>query len=274
MTGGIIMSITDQLRRELEREQNIYRSLSKELKKIPQGKLTVHEAHKSLYFSAYTKNGKAELGRIGAKGSACNARKLVSELTARYCIEKMKRNIEANLRLLSHFIKHFRPYDPNDLIPGFPKAYREVTDGIFTHTGFPEYARWTGMYGADDFRNNGRIHKTASGALVRTRVEVAIADNYTMRGLPFIYEKRLILPDGIILHPDFTIPVPGTTRVIYHEHLGMLNKDDYRASASWKLSAYMSAGIYPGRDLMLTAEEPDGGLDMEKLNQMIDCYFF
>ena len=54
----------------------------------------------------------------------------------------------------------------------------------------------------------------------------------------------------------------------------LLDKEEYIQSTLWKLDKYIRAGIYPNRDLLLTVEEPNTGLDMEKLNQMIDCFFF
>ena len=267
------MSIIDQIIWEQQNEASLYKRLGKELQKIPHGKLSVTETKGYKYFTAYNKDNKLKIGALNSKADKKDI-KLVEELTARHCIEIMKKNIETNYRLLEYVKKHFKQYDPNLLIPDFTKAYKEITDGIFRHTGFPEYSKWTGTYGADDFRNDGRIHKTASGAMVRTRVEMTIGDNYTLRGLNYIYEKKLILPDGTILHPDFTVPVPGTNNVIYHEHLGLLDKEEYIQSTLWKLDKYIRAGIYPNRDLLLTVEEPNTGLDMEKLNQMIDCFFF
>ena len=269
------MSIIDQLKREKDEELRIYKTVCAELKKIPVGNLKVTESRGVKRFTAHTAKGTYKFGNINSRSdSTKNAVKIVGELSARHCMEVMKNNIEHNVKIIDRLCKKLRPYDPNLLIPGFTKAYKEITDGIFRHTGFPEYSKWIGMYGADDFRNDGRIHKTASGAMVRTRVEMAIGDNYTLRGLNYIYEKKLILPDGTILHPDFTVPVPGTDKVIYHEHLGLLDKEEYIQSTLWKLDKYIRAGIYPNRNLLLTVEEPNTGLDMEKLNQMIDCFFF
>ena len=268
------MSIIDQIMREQNNETRLYKHICSDLRTLPQGSLSVTETKGNKYFKLHSAKGDFKLGSVGDISKSDKKTKWVSDLSARRCIEKMKKNIESNARLFEYVKKHYKPYDPNILIPTFPKAYKEITEGIFTHTGFPEYSKWDGMYGADDFRNDGRIHRTSSGAMVRTRVEMVIADNYTFRGLNFIYEKKLILPDGTILHPDFTVAVPGTNKVIYHEHLGLLNKEEYIQSTLWKLEKYIEAGIFPNRDLMLTVEEPDTGLDMEKLNQMIDYFFF
>lgn len=269
------MSIIDQLEKEKRTETGILKHICNELRKIPQGSLTAVKAGNNTYITAHLSSGDVKLGNADKIRESDYKTRVTSELTARHCIEKMKGNIENNLGLIDRIIQKIRPYDPNDLIPELTSAYREVTDGIFSHTGFPDLSKLDGAYGSDEyFRSGGRIHRTVAGAMVRTRVEVAIADNYTMRGLNYIYEQKLILPDGTTLHPDFTVNVPGTDKVIYHEHLGLLDREDYIQSTLWKLDKYIRAGIYPNRDLILTVEEPDTGLDMEKLNQMIDCFLF
>jgi len=40
----------------------------------------------------------------------------------------------------------------------------------------------------------------------------------------------------------------------------------------WKLGKYMESGIYPNKDLLITIEEPGGGIDIENLNQMLDWF--
>ncbi|OQA17516.1 MAG: ATP-dependent DNA helicase RecQ [Chloroflexi bacterium ADurb.Bin360] len=71
----------------------------------------------------------------------------------------------------------------------------------------------------------GRIHRTLSGDMVRSKSEVIIANILYQSGIPFVYEHPLRGPDGAIYVPDFTIEWRG--RTYYWEHLGMLDTQDY-----------------------------------------------
>ncbi len=266
------MSFTDKVQKELQEEQSIYDHICKELKKIPVGTLSVSEVNEYKYFTAQLPKNNIRIGNINCRGNTPKSRKIISELTARYCIEKMKSSIEHNKKLLCSLLDGYLPYDPNILLPKFPKAYKEITDGIFSHTGFVNYASFQDDNPPDAFRNDGRINRTASGVLVRSKSEMAIADNYSRRGDLFIYEGKLILPDGTILHPDFKIYIPELRKYRFHEHLGLPTDPKYMASFLWKEQKYIEYGIYPNRDLLITIEEPGGGIDMEKLNQMLDWF--
>ncbi len=74
------------------------------------------------------------------------------------------------------------------------------------------------------------------------------------------------------LPPDFTVIIPEYNIEKYHEHLGMPENPKYVQSFLWKLGKYMESGIYPNKDLLITIEEPGGGIDIENLNQMLDWF--
>lgn len=101
---------------------------------------------------------------------------------------------------------------------------------------------------------------------------MAIADNYTRREDLFVYESKLVLPDGTVIHPDFKIYIPELRKFRFHEHLVFPDNPEYMRSFLWKEQKYIEFGIYPNRDLLITIEEPGGGIDMEKLNQMLDWF--
>lgn len=66
------------------------------------------------------------------------------------------------------------------------------------------------------------------------------------------------------LRPDFTFIDAGGDPVVW-EHLGMLNKQSYRASWEWKLQWYADNGYEVGKNLYTTQDGPDGGLDQASI---------
>jgi hypothetical protein len=55
------------------------------------------------------------------------------------------------------------------------------------------------------FLERGLIHRTERGELVRSKSELVIADKLYARGIDYAYEQPLVLPNGHIRYPDFTI---------------------------------------------------------------------
>ena len=65
------------------------------------------------------------------------------------------------------------------------------------------------MLNIRNWYEEGKIHETLSGYVVRSKSEVIIANLLTDRGIPFIYEEPLFAPDGTFYLPDFTITWQG-----------------------------------------------------------------
>jgi hypothetical protein len=86
------------------------------------------------------------------------------------------------------------------------------------------------------FLQEGLIHRTSKGLAVRSKSELIIAEALTNSGISFEYEKPLTL-GGQTRYPDFTIEDEISGRTIYWEHLGMLERLDYRRSWEKKLAS-------------------------------------
>jgi len=78
------------------------------------------------------------------------------------------------------------------------------------------------------FLQSGLVHRTSSGLAVRSKSELAIAEALSHAGVTFEYEKPLTL-GGSTRYPDFTIEDEISGRTVYWEHLGLLERPDYRA---------------------------------------------
>lgn len=60
-----------------------------------------------------------------------------------------------------------------------------------------------------------------------TLIKVIIANMLVDREIPFKYEELLYAADGTMYLPDFTVTFRGET--YYWEHVGMLDRPDYKA---------------------------------------------
>lgn len=115
------------------------------------------------------------------------------------------------------------------------------------------------------FRPRERIHWTLGGEFVRSKSEALIVCLLIMLGIPYQYEQ--ILPDGYpSFHPDFTLYLPK--RVIYWEHLGLLENADYAANWADRKRLYADYGIWEGFNLLCTRDH-NGHLDVPEILQAL-----
>jgi ATP-dependent exoDNAse (exonuclease V) alpha subunit len=118
-----------------------------------------------------------------------------------------------------------------------------------------------------DWYEEGKIHKTLAGIMVRSKSEVIIANLLHERSIPFKYENPLYAPDGTFYIPDFTITWEGEDW--YWEHLGMLDNDEYRNHWETKKEWYKKHGF--SQRVIITDEEE--GIDSKKIEYIIKKYF-
>lgn len=125
----------------------------------------------------------------------------------------------------------------------------------------------------------GLIHRTARGEMVRSKSEVIIADHLHTRGLDYSYERKLTI-DGTTKYPDFTVEDMESGLTVYWEHCGMLHVPSYRRRWEDKLGWYRAKGILPREDgggpngtLVITRDEPNGSIDSESILRLLDEVF-
>jgi hypothetical protein len=111
----------------------------------------------------------------------------------------------------------------------------------------PEYRTMFSWY------EEGKIHRTLTEEMVRSKSEVIIANMLFERGIPFQYEVPLRAPDGTFYLPDFTISFRGETW--YWEHLGLAQDEAYRNHWDTKKAWYLKHGF---ADHLIETREVDG----------------
>jgi hypothetical protein len=114
------------------------------------------------------------------------------------------------------------------------------------------------------------IHRTLKGHLVRSKSELVIANRLFEKHIDYEYEKALIL-DGQTKSPDFTITtLAGDT--FFWEHCGMMGSSSYRSRWEQKKRFYLEHGIEEGKNLIVTYDQLNGGLDTQNIETMIEKY--
>jgi len=114
-----------------------------------------------------------------------------------------------------------------------------------------------------EWYEEGKIHRTLTEQMVRSKSEVIIANMLADRDIFFKYEVPLYAPDGTFYLPDFTITWRGEEW--YWEHLGMLHDERYRNHWETKKTWYEKHGF---ADRLITTSEVSG-FDSQSVLQVL-----
>jgi len=126
-----------------------------------------------------------------------------------------------------------------------------VNSSLFEFRPIPEAFQTLGAW-----YEEGKIHRTLTEIMVRSKSEVIIANMLAERDIPFLYEVPLFAPDGTFYLPDFTVTARGEQW--YWEHLGRLDQEEYRNH--WETKKAWYDRFFPGR---LVVTEESGKLSQE-----------
>lgn len=122
------------------------------------------------------------------------------------------------------------------------------------------------------FYEAGLIHRTARGELVRSKSEVIVANALHAAKIDYLYEKELSLGEDGIKRPDFTIEDAESGKTTYWEHCGMMPDETYRRRWEAKRAIYKKHDIVEGENLIVSEDEPNGGIDSEKIRFLIEQF--
>ena len=110
---------------------------------------------------------------------------------------------------------------------------------------------------------------TKGGVRVRSKSEKIIGDKLEEMGIAYRYEEPVMLPDGHVYYPDFTI-IAANGKKIYWEHFGKLDDKEYLEKMAFKIRNYAKNGITPGNNLIITFESDI--VSLENIENLIKSY--
>lgn len=243
--------------------------IKRELKRLPSGKLVILVSKKKYaqYYLVTKANGKEKRSYIPKSEI-----KLVEQLAQRAYYEKMKRALERILNALEVTLHILKENEPMEVFrKGTPARQALITPLIPTDEQYIE--QWYQEHPGD--RNScvkTTAYTTIRGETVRSKSEKMIADAYYMAGVPYVYEPTVILPNGRTRYPDFAVLNVRLRRTYYHEHLGMMDDEEYRQNAILRMREYNKNGFPVGEQMIVTFEGENIPFDQEELAEIIQAY--
>ena len=231
--------------------------------KFPEGRLRISTNGKQIR-CYHVLSGKDKSGKyITNKDSD-----IIKKLAQKNYTKKFLATAGKELMRLEHSISLLVNTDadqPYQMLPDKRKELVEpylMTDELYAEQWEKE------EFKASTFMPENKIFETRKGEKVRSKSEAIIADMLFELGIPYRYEQLLMLKDKKVRYPDFTLLKVKGREVIYLEHFGLLDDEEYRNGCMNKLREYMSSGIYPGKNLLVTFESSDNPLDIGAIRKM------
>ena len=260
-------NVNDNVKSLISTLQKKQAHINKILQKCPDGTLNIctRASGETNYYHRYNDEKGVHLDYIPKKTNL----KLAKELATSAYLKNLDAIISKQLALLRKFNDSFSLIELEDAYYDLPVERQRLIAPLFLSSD--DYAK---AWDAETYEKcskypEGLIYTTDKGDLVRSKSELIIA-NYLHAHrdkLFYRYECPLTLdhPYSITIYPDFTIISRRTGQIVYLEHCGMLDNEQYANAFVNKMNTYISNDIIPGRDVILTSETSTQPLVLQTL---------
>lgn len=271
------MTLYQLIAREKNRLIREKSELEHAIRESPPGTLTFNKnrVNGKTYYKWYVK-GEFREKRTNKRYLRRREKALAKELAKKRLNQARLNDIDHELKALDAYLsKHsdglflHRLLDSPELGRFFGEERVTVSDDLAE-----ELDQWASAeYEMNPLYPEQRVVPTDRGIKVRSKSEAIILTFLSMFHIPFRYECRLEV-GGHIYYPDFTIRHPLTGEYYYWEHVGMLENPNYKSSFLSKFNIYISNGILPDKNLILTFESENHPLDIRIVMDKLEEFFF
>jgi len=258
-----ISNLENQL---LQRKEELYEALSslEEAKEnYPQGHLRISRKKGKPQFYRVLQPGDTN-GQYLRKDQRDVAAALAQKSYNVETLESIKKEIAA-INILIAALNN----SPENIYDKLIIERRNLIKPIFMSDNYIKNAWLAETYETDPYYPDEKNKETERGEFVRSKSEQFIANIYYELGIPYRYEARLNLKNGQYKYPDFTILDVRKRKIIYHEHLGLMDKREYMNNSIRKLNLYADNGILQGRNLIVTYETEEIPFNPTSFKRMV-----
>ena len=261
-----------------ERQKQLDRAIiigQRAAKKLPEGRLRVNHNKGVVEYYMITKKSDTR-GKYLRKSE----KELIKKLAQGEYIDKQIKCAKRELEEIDKIMKMLRRLvsreDKKSILYRSDKVYslmsserQKLVDPILISER--EYAeKWEKEeYKKNEYKPEEKVYSTKKGDMVRSKSEVMLADMYYELGIPYRYEAELRLDNGRTTYPDFTVLDVANRRIIYHEHMGLLDDEEYRYHNLRKIEEYRKNDIFAGKNLFITHESSGCPLNIREIEKCI-----
>ena len=239
---------------------------SDRIKNAPEGKLRIaFNSGKYRYYKIT--EAKDTRGKYISKDCIGEAKELAEKDYLQKLLRAIDKETKAIEKTLSILKKCGTDMATEDIFSSLGEARQELIEPIIIND--QEYAkRWENeKYKINDYMPEEKVYSTKKGEMVRSKSEVLMADMYYDLGIPYRYEAELRLKNGKRVFPDFTLLDVSSRNVIYHEHMGLMDNEEYRLHNLQKIEEYRNNDIFVGKNLIVTFESTGCPLNIRAIKK-------
>lgn len=229
---------------------------------------------KTYYYHQYLEKKNISARKWNRKYISGENISLAKELAKKHYYIILKRIIRKRLKALNTLIKDY-PMEEIDAIYDDLCDERKALIEPIEMTVKEKVKQWMEeVYEKNTSFSENLRYETEQGDIVRSKSEVIIANIlYQYRkDILYKYEKPLeIIENGRkkTIYPDFTIMNVHTGKVIYWEHAGLMDDAFYSNEFVKKMNLYVSNGLIPGKDVVLSYETSLTPLDINAVKRLV-----
>lgn len=258
-----------ELRAQLAEVERFLMIAKKDLKTregLPEGSLRVTDSKGIPQFYFKAKGAKKSI-YVPAKD-----KEIIPKLIQVEYEKKVLQALEEECRNLEHFLNHYNPKCLDEIYARLCKVRRNLIIPIaLTDEEFLK--KWYEEHPGDQNPFEKQVtYETERGEMVRSKSEKILADTFYKMGVPYSYEPKLVLLDHKSIYPDFACLNLRTRKIIYWEHLGLLDDGEYAIKNYAKIEMYERAGYLLGDTLLVSMESPQKPLDVALIRKKIEMF--
>ncbi|MEI6131258.1 MAG: hypothetical protein WCQ41_00345 [Bacillota bacterium] len=260
-------SLTEAIKVERELSGQLLKKFKKEMENMPAGGISRKNIKGNYYFYH---NCRDSLGNNHQKYLGKNEMELAEKLRRKAFLKKCMPILFSNIKMMEKFLLKYRPFFASDIIKGLVVPFE--SQKYYAPSLKAKIKAWINEpYERLEMKTDSLIHTSVGGIKMRSKSETIIADILEQNGIPYRYEAKLIL-GGKTYYPDFTIIKPRDGEILYWEHFGMMNDQNYAKRAENKLDVFSSFGLIPWQNCINTYDDINGSFNSSIVFNVIRAF--
>lgn len=257
-----------ELRERKEKLEQVKHVLQKRDKKRIEGELRVNGSRENAQYFHVLKDGKAGGTYIPKKNLD-----LAKSLAQNNYEQKVIQSVEQEIRAIETYLAALPKVKPENIYETLHLERQKLIVPI-CETDEQYIRNWEQIpYQGKRIDDTVPVIVSMKGERVRSKSEMIIADALYAEGIPYKYECPIYLKGYGTVYPDFTVLNIRKRKIIYWEHLGLMDDSGYVENTLSKINHFERNGHIIGDDLILTWETKNHPLTQADIKRKIEQYF-
>lgn len=254
--------LKEEINNEILAERKVYSYMENRKKQLAPGSLYIQQGSIEPYYYQSVYEGEKRY-YITLDQTKDEHREIIKELVEKKTIIHGMPRLRKNIAALEVCVDKIEPYSAMNY------QYGHMLGGDYYLEGDVCISDWKKKPECQNsFHPENRIHDTKKGIKVRSKSEALICDYLFDKGIMTKYEAELRL-EGKTFFPDIELIHPYEYRLMWWEHLGMMEDPDYVLDNMQRLEVFHRNGIVWGDNLILTWENRDNPLTRGKIESKL-----